>query len=110
MGAAYLGLRKYEEGFQAFQEAYRLDPTILDRASTDGTAIETTGLNQRMRNFYLAKIFAMDGQQEKAVQYLLKALEMGFKDYDKITREPAFKLVVQDERLIRAMETKRPAN
>lgn len=110
MGAAYFGMKKYEEGFMAFQEAYRLDPSILDRTSNYGTVIKTTELNQGMQNFYLAKIFAMNGQQEKAVSYLLKALEMGFNEYDKITKEPAFKLVVQDERLTRAMEVKPSSN
>lgn len=110
MGAAYFGLKKYEEGFTAFQEAYRLDPSILERTSNYGTVIKTTELNQGMQNFYLAKIFAMNGQQDKAVAYLLKALEMGFTDYDKIIKEPAFKLVVQDERLTRAMEAKPTSN
>lgn len=110
MGAAYFGLKKYEEGFQAFQEAYRLDPSILDRTSNYGTVIKTTELNQAMQNFYLAKIFAMNGQQEKALAYLLKALEMGFTEYDKITKEPAFKQLVQDERLARAMDPKRTTN
>jgi tetratricopeptide (TPR) repeat protein len=110
MGAAYFGLKKYEKGFQAFQEAFRLDPTILDRTSNYGTVIKTTELNQAMQNFYLAKIFAVNGQQEKAIAYLLKALEMGFDEYDKITKEPAFKQLVQDERLTRAMEPKKAAN
>ena len=110
MGAAYFGLKKYEKGFQAFQEAFRLDPTILDRTSNYGTVIKTTELNQAMQNFYLAKIFAMNGQQEKAIAYLLKALELGFDEYDKINKEPAFKQLVQDERLARAMEPKKTPN
>jgi tetratricopeptide (TPR) repeat protein len=109
MGAAYFGIKKYEEGFQAFLEAYRLDPTILDRTSNYGTVIKTTELNQAMQNFYLAKIFAANGQQEKALAYLLKALEMGFNEYDKITKEPTFKQLVQDERLTKAMDLKKPS-
>jgi tetratricopeptide (TPR) repeat protein len=110
MGAAYFGLKKYEEGFQSFQEAYRLDPTILERTSNYGTVIKTTELNQAMQNFYLAKIYAMNGQQEKAIAYLLKALEMGFTEFDKINKEPSFKQLVQDERLTKAMDVKKTSN
>jgi tetratricopeptide (TPR) repeat protein len=109
MGAAYFGIKKYEEGFQAFLEAYRLDPTILDRTSNYGTVIKTSELNQAMQNFYLAKIFAANGQQDKAVAYLLKALEMGFNEFDKITKEPVFKQLVQDERLTKAMDVRKPS-
>ncbi len=103
MGAAYFGLKKYEDGFQAYQEAYRLDPTILERISSYGTIIKTSELNQAVQNFYIAKLFAINGQLEKALAYLLKALENGFSDFDKITKDPDFKLLVQDERLTKMM-------
>jgi tetratricopeptide (TPR) repeat protein len=106
MGAAYFALKKYEEGFKAYQEAFRLDPTILERISNSGTIIRTTEVNQGIQNFYLAKIYITNGQPEKALTYLLKALENGFNDYDKITKDPAFKVLAQDERLTRAISVK----
>ena len=106
MGAAYFALKKYEEGFEAYREAFRLDPTILERISNSGTIIRTTEVNQGIQNFYLAKIFITSGQPEKALMYLLKALENGFNDYDKITKDPAFEVLTQDERLTRMMSVK----
>ncbi|MEW5977012.1 MAG: tetratricopeptide repeat protein [Acidobacteriota bacterium] len=108
MGAAYFGMKKHELGFQAYLEAYRLDPRILERTSNYGTIIRTAEINQGVQNFYLAKLFAMNGQMDKALAYLLKALENGFSDYEKITKEPTFELLVKDERLVRMMADKGP--
>jgi cytochrome c-type biogenesis protein CcmH/NrfG len=106
MGAAYFGMKKYDEGFQAYRDAYRLDPTILERVSNYGTIIKTAELNQGMINFYMAKLFAEHGEMEKALAFLLKALENGFNEFEKITKDPDFKVLVQDERLTRFMENK----
>jgi tetratricopeptide (TPR) repeat protein len=106
MGAAYFSMKKYDEGFAAYREAFRLDPTILERVSNYGTIIKTAELNQGMNNFYMAKLYAENGQMEKALAFLLKALENGFKEFEKITKDPDFKVLVQDERLTRFMENK----
>jgi len=105
MGAAYFGMQKYEEGFAAYLQAYRLDPTILERTSTYGTIIKTSELNEAMQNFYMAKLYALNGQQDKALGFLLKALENGFKDFDKITKDPTLKLLAQNERVVKFMES-----
>jgi tetratricopeptide (TPR) repeat protein len=106
MGAAYFSMKKYEQGFEAYREAFRLDPTILERVSNYGTIIKTAELNQAMTNFYMAKLYAEQGQMEKALAFLLKALESGFKEFEKITKDPDFKALVQDERLTKLMDNK----
>lgn len=106
LGAAYFAMKKYEEGFASYAEAFRLDPTILDRISTRGTIIRTAEVNQGIQNFYLAKLFVINGQPEKALTYLLKALETGFNDYERITKDPDFRVLAQDERLSRMISQK----
>ena len=82
------------------------DQKGLDRISTRGTIIRTAEVNQGIQNFYLAKLFVTNGQPEKALTYLLKALETGFSDYEKITKDPVFKALAQDERLTRMISQK----
>ncbi|MSO23365.1 MAG: tetratricopeptide repeat protein [Acidobacteria bacterium] len=106
VGAAYFAMNKYEEEFASYAEAFRLDPTILDRISTRGTIIRTAEVNQGIQNCYLTKLFVTNGQPEKALSYLLKALETGFSDYEKITKDPVFKVLAQDERLTRMISQK----
>ena len=110
LGAAYFAVKKYDEGFQSFREAFRLDPTILDKISSSGTIVRTAEVNQGVQNFYIAKLYAQSGQPEKALSYLLKAIENGFDDYDKITKDPDFKTLVQDERLARLIPSKPNSN
>ena len=110
LGAAHFALNQYEEGFQSFREAFRLDPAILEKLSSSGTIIRTAEVNQGVQNFYIAKIYAQNGQPEKALSYLLKALENGFNEYDKITKDPDFKSLAQDERLARMMPSKPGSN
>jgi tetratricopeptide (TPR) repeat protein len=110
LGAAYFAVKKYDEGFQSFQEAFRLDPAILERISSSGTIIRTADVNQGVQNFYIAKLYIQSGQSEKALSYLLKALENGFDDYDKITQDPDFKALAQDERLARMLPSKPSPN
>jgi tetratricopeptide (TPR) repeat protein len=106
LGAAYFAMKKYEEGFQEYMEAYRLDPNILERISSRGTIVRTAEVNLGIQNFYLAKLYIANGQPEKAMAYLLKALETGFNDYEKITKDPDFKVLAQDERLSRFISQK----
>lgn len=98
MGAAYFSLNKFEDGFEAYQEAYRLDPSILERTSAYGTVVKTTGGNQAMQNYYMARLFAANGDLDRAFAYLQKAQESGFKDYEKLEKEPAFEKLIQDAR------------
>lgn len=110
LGAAYFAVNKYVEGFQSFREAFRLDPAILEKLSSSGTIIRTAEVNQGIQNFYIAKLYIQNGQPEKALSYLLKAIENGFDDYDKITKDPDFKILAQDERLARMLPSKQSPN
>lgn len=106
MGAAYFSIEKYEDGYKAYQEAFRLDPSILERTSTGGT-VKTTGGNQAKQNFYLAKIYAASGNLERAITYLQKAHESGFKDFEQLEKDPAFEKVILDERY-KILKTTKP--
>jgi tetratricopeptide (TPR) repeat protein len=106
MGAAYFAMNKYEEGFKAYMEAYRLDPSILERTSTHGTVVKTAGTNQAMQNFYIAKLFATNGDLEKAFIYLQKAHENGYRDWNKLEKDPAFEPLIKQERYQKLKESK----
>ena len=98
-GAAYFARKKYDEGFKAYLEAYRLDPSILERASAGaGSVLKTSTTNQAVQNFYTAKLYAGKGNLERALLYLAKAQEKGFKEFDKVEKDTDFKELIKDER------------
>ena len=58
-----------------------------------------------LMNFYLAKVFALQGNTDAAISFLFKAVESGFEDLKLLQSEEAFKRLVADERFERVMKT-----
>ncbi len=95
LGSAYLALGQPEQAFEAYQEAFRLDPTILE---SEGRGIPVAGIDVATQSFYLAKLLAANGQTDAAIEFLRRAKEAGFHDFDRVRSDPAFKAVVADPR------------
>ncbi len=105
IGACLFAMERYDEGYKAYQRALEIDPKAFDHSSGFGTLIQTSQRNESTLNFYLAKVFAGNGDKDRAISYLYKAVEEGFKDAEKIKAEPAFALLTEDERFLKLMET-----
>jgi tetratricopeptide (TPR) repeat protein len=95
LGNAYLALGQVEQAFEAYQEAFRLDPTILEN---QGPGVPAAGIDAATQSFYLAKILATNGQTDAAIEFLRRAKESGFRDWDRVRSDPAFRDVVADPR------------
>lgn len=95
LGNAYLALAQVEQAFEAYQEAFRLDPTVLE---SQGPGIPAAGLDAATQGYYLAKILATNGQTDAALEYLRRAKEAGFRDFDRVASDPVFRAVVEDPR------------
>ncbi len=55
--------------------------------------------------FNLAKLFAMNGDKDRAISYLYKAVEEGFKEIDKIKTDPVFMVLADDVRYQQLIDT-----
>jgi tetratricopeptide (TPR) repeat protein len=95
LGNAYLALGRVQEAFEAYQEAFRLDPTVLE---SQGPGIPAAGIDAATQSYYLAKLLAGNGQTESAIEFLRRAKEAGFRDFARVTSDPAFAAVVADPR------------
>ncbi len=95
LGNAYLALSQFDEAFEALLEAFRLDPTILD---SPGAAVPAAGIDAATQYFYLAKLLATNGQKDAAFEYLRRAKEAGFRDFDRLEADKAFQALVKDPR------------
>jgi Tfp pilus assembly protein PilF len=94
LGSAYFASNRFDDGYEAFQNAYRLDPTILEAPAT--FAVDLPGESVARQAFYFAKIYAANGLIEQALVFLRRAFEQGFSDIDRIVNDPDFKAVVAD--------------
>jgi tetratricopeptide (TPR) repeat protein len=104
MGACLFDMKRYDEALAATRHAIEIDPKILDRASGFGTLIQTSRRSDPMVSFYFAKIYAGQGDKERAISYLNRALDEGFQEYEKITKEPAFTVLANEEGYLKLID------
>ncbi|MCS6952273.1 MAG: tetratricopeptide repeat protein [Bryobacteraceae bacterium] len=91
LGTAYFARKKYKEALEAYQKALALDPEVFEHRSTYGVMLQERSVEERARFYYfLAKTYANSGMTDRAVQYVRKALEEGFRDRKKFLEEPEF--------------------
>ena len=104
MGACLFDMKRYDEAMKATQHALELDPRVLDRSSGFGTLIQTSRRNDPTVSYYFAKIYAARGDKDLAISYLNRALDEGFKEFDKIKTEPAFAALAANEGFVKIMD------
>ena len=75
-----------------------------DKASGFGTLIQTSRRSDPMVSFYYAKIYAAQGDKERAISYLNRALDEGFEEFDKIKKDPAFVVLAAEEGYVKLMD------
>ena len=91
LGTAYFAQKKYKEAAMAYDKALQLDPEIFEHRSTYGVLLQERSVEERAKyHYYLAKIYAKEGQNERALLYIRKALEEGFTDRKKLIQDPEF--------------------
>jgi len=91
LGTAYFARKKYDQASEAYQTALKIDPDVFEHHSNFGVMLEERTVEERAKyHYYLAKLYAKSGRNELALQYLRKALEEGFKEKDKLAKDPEF--------------------
>ncbi len=64
---------------------------MFEHRNTYGVLLQERTVEERARfHYYLAKIYAKQGQQDRALQYMRKALEEGFADRKRLMEDPEF--------------------
>jgi tetratricopeptide (TPR) repeat protein len=91
LGTAFFAEKKYKQAWEAYNTAFQLDPEVFEHRNTYGVLLQERTVEERARfHYYLAKIYAKQGQKDRALQYIRKALEEGFVDRKKMMQDPEF--------------------
>jgi tetratricopeptide (TPR) repeat protein len=91
LGTAYFSRKRYQDATNAYQTALKIDPDVFEHHSSFGVMLEERTVEERAKyHYYVAKLYAKSGRTELALQYLRKALEEGFKERDKLAKDPEF--------------------
>jgi len=110
MGAAYFGKKEFEKAGEAYAKAMQLDPDILERTSHNGISAQLPSPGDRARYDYLiAKLCAKQGDRDRSLQYLRRALEEGYKGINDVYKDPEFAGLRDDARFTQLMAARPPA-
>jgi tetratricopeptide (TPR) repeat protein len=91
LGTAQFARKKYKQATEAYETALRLDPEVFEHRGTHGVLLQERSIAERAKfHFYLAKTYAKAGSIDRALAYIRKALEEGFKEREKFQKEPEF--------------------
>jgi tetratricopeptide (TPR) repeat protein len=91
LGTAYFARKDYKGASIAYEKALQLDPEVFETRNTRGVLLQERNVEERAKfHFYLAKTYAKGGQNDRALQYIRKAIEEGFKEKKKFLQEPEF--------------------
>ncbi len=94
LGTAYFARKDYKRASVAYEKALSLDPDVFESHNTQGVLLQERSVEERAKfHYYLAKTYAKAGLNERALQYMRKCLEEGFKDKKKFQEEPEFATV-----------------
>lgn len=91
LGTAQFARKKYKEAMEAYEQALALDPEVFERRNSHGVLLQERTVQERAKfHFYLAKTYAKAGATDRALLYIRKSLEEGFKDRAKFREDPEF--------------------
>jgi tetratricopeptide (TPR) repeat protein len=97
LGTAQFARKKYKECFEAYQRALEIDPEVFEHRSSQGVLLQERSVEERAKfHYYLAKTYAKAGNTERALAYMRKAIEEGFKDRQKFREDPEFARMQND--------------
>ena len=91
LGTAYFARKKYDEAQEYYQQALAIDPNVFESRSSQGSVVQSRSIEEKAKfDYYLAKTYCKRGDLERALQYVRRSLEEGFKEKKKFTDEPEF--------------------
>jgi tetratricopeptide (TPR) repeat protein len=107
LGTNLLAQHKYQKGWQAYQQAMALDPHIFENNNGPKTFNPSSAGDRGAMNYYMARGCVRSGQFDAAIEYLRMALNEGFTNAQKLSRDedftalranPAFQQLLADQK------------
>lgn len=91
LGAAYFSKKEFEKAMVAYRQALELDPDVLERTSRAGVSARLPSPEDRAHYAYvMAKLYARMGVTDRALEYLKRAVEEGYKGISDVYKDAEF--------------------
>ena len=105
LGRAYFAHKDYDQAGQEYAKALDIDPDIFSRESPGGM-IARMPQEKGLLSFVLAKLLAGHGKIDESLLYLRRAMDEGYKDFNKVYSEPEFAKLIKDPRFTEMMNAR----
>jgi len=110
LGAVYFCRKEFDKATQAYSEAAKIDPDIFEHSSHNGIAARMSSPEDRAHfDYVLAGLFAKAGDADRALLYLRRAMEEGYKGIDGVFKDEEFAAIRKDARFTQLMASRPPA-
>jgi tetratricopeptide (TPR) repeat protein len=107
LGGAFFAQKEYEKATLAYQQALTLDPDVLERSSQTGVAAQMSSPDDRAKfSYVVAKLFARQGNTDRSLEYLRRAMEEGYKGIDQVYKDEEFAGLRKDPRFTQLMASR----
>jgi tetratricopeptide (TPR) repeat protein len=107
LGTALFALKDFPEAINEYARAMQLDPDVFERRSQTGvTAHMSSPEDRAYYSFLVARMYAKAGNFDRALLYLRKAMEDGYKDFDSVYKDQEFATLRKDPRFTELMSSK----
>jgi tetratricopeptide (TPR) repeat protein len=109
LGAALFAKKEFDPAVEAYNHALALDPDVFERTSRVGVQAQLPSPGDRARyDFLVAKLYAKMGYSDRSLEYLKKAMEEGYKDFNSVYKDSEFAEVRKDKRFTELVAAKPP--
>jgi tetratricopeptide (TPR) repeat protein len=110
LGAALFAKKEFEPAVLAYERAMAIDPDVFERTSRGGVQAQLPSPGDRAYyDFRVAKLYAKMGYSDRSLEYLKKAMEEGYKDFNNVYKDVEFAELRKDKRFTELVTTKVPA-
>jgi tetratricopeptide (TPR) repeat protein len=99
LAAAFMDTKQFERGFGEYRRAFELDPEFFENSSPNGISAHLSSPRDRAQlSFVMARLFAANGDLDRALHFLRSAMEDGYPQIDEVYHDKEFAGLIPDER------------
>jgi Flp pilus assembly protein TadD len=105
LAAALMDSKQFDRGMAEYRKAFELDPSFFEHSSQNGISAHMGSPQDRAQfSFVMARLFAANGNLDRALHFLRSAMEDGYPKIDEVYRDTEFAQVRNDERFLALMK------